>query len=337
MNDIKKLIEKCLIENPCEADIRYNEPMSEHTTFKTGGAADCWLRPDGEGFTSFCAALLNRARSSGIPVFVLGGGANVVVSDKGIRGIVLDMGRWTGESVWALCAGEDEFIIKSGTTIDEAVDYAAAEGLSGLEFLAGMPGTVGGAVWMNARCYGGEMSDVLNWVEVIINDNTQLNGAQRKDESDSLDSFDFSIKRIYVNDKSGFGYKKSPFQDMDCVILSASFNLKKGDKEKILVEMDKYREDRYNKGHYSFPCAGSVFKNNHVFGKPSGQIIDELGLKGSKRGAAQVAPFHGNIIINLGGAKAGDIKGLADEIAAKVKKETGFVMEPEILFIGEWD
>jgi len=168
---IQELIKKCLKDNPCEVDIRYNEPMKEHTTFKVGGAADCWLCTDGEGFTSFCINLLNRARLEKIPVFILGGGANIVVSDNGIRGIVIDMNSWTGESVWTLLAQEEELIFKSGTKIDEAADYAAAAGFSGLEFLAGMPGTIGGAVWMNARCYGKEVTDVLSWVEVITREN----------------------------------------------------------------------------------------------------------------------------------------------------------------------
>jgi len=316
---IKIFIEQCLNDYPCEVEIRYDEPMADHTTFKVGGKADCWIRPDGEGFLSFCIGLLSRAKESGIPVFILGGGANIVVSDKGIRGIVLDMGCWDGESVWSLCTSDDEIVLRSGTSIDEAADTALASGLCGLEFLAGMPGTVGGAVWMNARCYGSEVSDVLSWVEII-----------EKEEND------YAIKRIEINNKEGFGYKQSPFQKMDCIILSAAFKLKKGDKENILNEMEKNRQDRQDKGHYLFPCAGSAFKNNHAFGKPTGVIIDELGLKGLERGGAQVAQFHGNIIINTGKATANDIRLLTDEIIAKVEKGTGFVLEPEILFVGQW-
>jgi len=319
MDSIKKIIEQCLIETPCEVDIRYNEPMKDHTTFKVGGPADCWLLPDGEGFLSFCANLLNRANEAKIPVFILGGGANIVVSDKGIRGIVIDMGGWDGESVWSLCKGEDEIIFKSGTTIDEAADTACAAGLSGMEFLAGMPGTIGGAVWMNARCYGSEIADILKWVEVIIRENNE-----------------YIIKRIEIENKEGFEYKQSPFQKMNCIILSAAFKLIKGDKEKMLLEMDKNREDRNEKGHYNFPCAGSAFKNNRDFGKPSGQIIDELGLKGLQKGGAQIAPFHANIVINTGSAKASDIRSLMSEVALKVKTATGFELEPEILFVGDW-
>ena len=323
-SDIKKtseIIEQCRSKTKCEVEIRFNEPMKDHTTFKVGGTADCWLRPDGDGFPAFCTALISRARKEALPVFILGGGANIVVSDNGIRGIVLDMGAWNGHSVWALCADEEELVLKSGTDIDEASDIAVASGLSGLEFLAGMPGTIGGAVWMNARCYGSEAADVLNWVEII-------------DFSACANDGEGEITRL--SNKKGFGYKLSPFQKMDCLILSAAFKLKKGDKNKILNEMEKNRQDRQDKGHYLFPCAGSAFKNNRDFGKPTGQIIDELGLKGFQIGGAQVAPFHGNIIINTGNATAKDIRALVDEVSAKVKTATGFVLEPEILFVGEW-
>jgi len=319
---IKEIIDKCLKETPCEVVIREDAPMKNHTTFKTGGPADCLLRPEGEGFTSFCINILNRCRAEKIPMFILGGGANIVVSDKGIRGIVLDMGAWKGENKRSLCKKENEMLFKSGTSIDEAVDASCAAGLCGLEFLAGMPGTVGGAVWMNARCYGGEIADVLSCVEII--------------KSDRVTESEYVIERVEIKDGAGFAYKKSPFQEMDCLIISASFKLKKGDKEKMLIRTEEYRKDREKKGHYLFPCAGSAFKNNRNFGKPTGQIIDELGLKSSQIGGAQIAPFHGNIIINTGNASASDIRALTDEIAVKVKEKTGFILEPEILFVGEW-
>ncbi|WP_461257049.1 UDP-N-acetylmuramate dehydrogenase [Treponema sp. R80B11-R83G3] len=319
---IKEIIDKCLEETPCEVYVRYDEPMKEHTTFKVGGPADCMLRPRGEGFASFCVNILNRCSAEKTPLFILGGGANIVVSDKGIRGIVLDMGAWKGEKIHSLCEKENEIVFKSGTSIDEAVDASCAACLCGLEFLAGMPGTVGGAVWMNARCYGGEIADVLSWVEII--------------SCDHVTESTYVIKRVEVKDGEGFAYKKSPFQEMDCVIISASFKLRKGDKEELLIKTAEYRKGREKKGHYLFPSAGSAFKNNRDFGKPTGQIIDELGLKNRQIGGAQIAPFHGNIVINTGNASASDIRALIDETAVKVKEKTGFTLEPEILFIGEW-
>jgi UDP-N-acetylmuramate dehydrogenase len=319
---IGQCVELCPEDTRCEVEVLFNEPMSRHTTFKVGGPADIWLRPHGDSFPAFCAELICRARTERIPLFILGGGATIVVSDKGIRGITLDMGAWEGESVWSICADEGELVLKSGTIIDAAVDIAAASRLGGLEFLAGMPGTVGGAVWMNARCYGKEIADVLSWVEYI-----DFGGEEEP-----------QIKRITIEApvKAGFDYKKSPFQKMDCLILSAAFKLIKCDKEKSLVEMEEKRQDRQEKGHYLFPCAGSAFKNNRDFGKPTGRIIDELGLKGRQIGGAQIAPFHGNIIVNTGSATAADIRALMDEVAAKVKAATGFTLEPEILFVGEY-
>jgi UDP-N-acetylmuramate dehydrogenase len=319
---IKEIIDKCLEETPCELCIRYDEPMKNHTTFKVGGHADCWLSPQGESFTSFCINILNRCRAEKIPVFILGGGANIVVSGKGIRGIVLDMNAWKGENAQVSFSEKDEIVFKSGTSIDEAVNTACTNGLCGLEFLAGMPGTVGGAVWMNARCYGSEIAGVLSWVEIISCEEVTGSG--------------YAVKRVEVKDGAGFAYKQSPFQKMDCVITSASFRLEKGDKEKLLIKAGEHREDREKKGHYLFPCAGSAFKNNRDFGKPAGQIIDELGLKDKQIGGAQIAPFHGNIIINTGNASASDIRALMDETALLVKEKTGFILEPEILFVGEW-
>jgi UDP-N-acetylmuramate dehydrogenase len=310
---IEKIINQCLELFPCEADIRYDAPLSEHTTFKVGGPADCRICPEGENYPAFSTGLISRARKEGIPVFILGGGANIVVSDKGIRGIVLDTCAWKGAEV-----KDNKVSFNSGTSMDEAAEFAAARSLSGLEFLAGMPGTVGGAVWMNARCYGSEIADVLAWTQII-----DFSGSGAPEE-----------KRV-PTDKASFGYKRSPFQGKDNLILSAAFNLKPADSNDIKSKMEKNRQDRREKGHYRFPCAGSAFKNNHDFGKPTGQIIDELGLRGLQRGGAQIAPFHGNIIINTGKATAADIRALMDEAAAKVKEKTGFTLEPEILFVGQ--
>jgi UDP-N-acetylmuramate dehydrogenase len=313
MEKIQEIIEYCLQKNNCELDIRYDEPMSLHTTFKVGGPADCYLCPGGENFPFFCASLLSRVKEEALPFFILGGGANIAVSDRGIRGIVLDTGAWKGSVLT-----EEGLIIKSGTTADEAVERAADLGLCGLEFLAGMPGTLGGAVFMNARCYGREISDVLAWTEIIDFNN-----------GESL------VKRVTA-EKIDFSYKRSPFQGKDNLILAACLKLSYGNKERTYYEMKKNKQDRQDKGHYLFPCAGSAFKNNRDFGKPTGQIIDELGLKGFSLGGAQIAPFHGNIVINTGSASAADIRALMNETAERVKKAAGFILEPEIIFAGDW-
>jgi UDP-N-acetylmuramate dehydrogenase len=295
--------------------------MADLSTFRAGGPADCWLRPSGEGFPAFAAALIAAARAEHIPVFLLGGGANILAADSGIRGIVLDTGGWTGETGLRRQEGILEF--RAGTTLDTAAETAADLNLSGMEFLAGMPGSIGGSVWMNARCYGKEIADVLIETEII-------------DFSGSTAETRNSSRLRLPATRSEFGYKFSPFQGRDCLILSASLQLTTGETSNIRAMMDANRKDREDKGHYRYPSAGSVFKNHKSFGKPTGKIIDELGLCGLRKGGAQVAPWHGNIIINTGDASASDIRALVDEVAAKVKAATGFTLEPEILFVGDW-
>jgi UDP-N-acetylmuramate dehydrogenase len=315
-DQFRRIIDSCLGENPCEIEIRYDEPMSAHTTFKAGGPADCWVRPAGEGVPAFSAALLRAAGAEGMPFFILGGGANILVADRGIRGLVLDTSGWAGKPVWG---PGHRVSFPSGISMDQAAELAANAGLSGLEFMAGMPGTVGGGLWMNARCYEREIADTLVETRVLDFSKNGTGGPL-----------------AVPADRAAFGYKRSPFQNRPWLILSGSFALKPGDPEKIRAQMETYRRDREAKGHYRFPSAGSVFKNNRDFGKPAGRIIDELGLRGLTIGGAQVAPFHGNIIINTGGAKAADIRALIDEVGARVKTAAGFILEPEILFAGDW-
>jgi UDP-N-acetylmuramate dehydrogenase len=315
MTKLRKIIEKINTKVPFRGELRYDEPLAAHTTFRVGGPADLWVRPRGEVFPGYAALLLETARSEGVPVFILGGGANLVIADRGIRGIVLDTGGWTGWTEPAVRENAGDILVRSGTAVDALADALAGQGWGGLEFLAGMPGSVGGAVWMNARCYERSVSDVLLETEIL----------------------DESLARLKIPFKAGdFGYKKSPFQERGGLILSARFRLRPGGGETTRRETEGRRRDREARGQYRFPSAGSAFKNNRDFGKPTGKIIDELGLRGFSAGGAQVAPWHGNFIINTGNAAAGDIRSLVEEVAARVKAATGFVLEPEILFVGDW-
>ncbi|GHT83965.1 UDP-N-acetylenolpyruvoylglucosamine reductase [Spirochaetia bacterium] len=322
---LRAMVEAIAAETDFSGDIRSNEPMAAHTTFKVGGPADIWVRPSGGCFPGFAAALLLAARVAGIPLFVLGGGANLVVSDAGIRGIVLDTSGWTGAGV-----AEDpcRLLVRSGTAVDDAVEAAAERGLGGLEFLAGMPGAIGGAVWMNARCYERQVSDLLIRTEIL--DLNPLDDGPRG----------CSFRRVWVPcDPGEFSYKRSPFQRRDALgfsplILNAEFRLEKREVSAIRQEMAAHKRDREEKGHYRYPSAGSVFKNSRDLGKPTGKIIDELGLRGYSVGGAQVAPWHGNIIINTGNASAADIRELTERVAEKVRSTLGFELEPEIIFAG---
>jgi UDP-N-acetylmuramate dehydrogenase len=310
MLTLQNFIEKINSQAEFAGFLNFDEPLAPHTTFRVGGPADLFVRPEGETAPVYAARLREAARNEGIPLFILGGGANIVVSDRGIRGIVLDTGGWRGAA-----AEGSGLLVRAGTPVDDAVEAAAAAGLGGLEFLAGMPGTAGGAVWMNARCYEKSLSDVLLETEILGESGERLRVLARPED---------------------FGYKKSPFQGRDVLILSARFALARRPETEIRREMAEHRQDREKKGHYRYPSAGSAFKNNRSFGMPTGKIIDELGLRGLASGGAAVAPWHGNIIINTGSASARDIRALVTEVAGRVKAAAGFVLEPEVLFVGEW-
>jgi UDP-N-acetylmuramate dehydrogenase len=312
--------------------LRYDEPMFRHCTFKVGGKADVWVRPVRDIFPSYAARLLKAAKEEGIPVFVLGAGANVVISDRGIRGIVLDTGayRGIGKREDREAKGESDFnelkamreqsffsvSVLAGTSVDGLTFRLAERGLSGMEFLAGMPGSVGGAVWMNARCYEKSVSDVLLETEIL-------------NEVFEREKIPFRAE--------DFSYKKSPFQQRKVLILSARFAVEFRESKAIHKEMEGRRQDRRDKGHYRFPSAGSAFKNNRDFMEPTGRIIDQLGLRGLNIGGAQVAPWHGNLIVNTGNATASDIRILMSEVAKRVKEGRGFDLESEVLFVGDWE
>jgi UDP-N-acetylmuramate dehydrogenase len=362
---LQHIIERVQAESGMAAECRFGEPMSRHTTFQVGGPADLWVRPAGEGFPAFAAALLRIAGAAGTPVFVLGGGANLAAADRGVRGIVLDTGGWSGAEPGGNAGGDGDgglgdlrwkpdgassgvsagIRFRAGTAVEAAVEAAADAGLSGLEFLAGMPGTVGGAVWMNARCYEKSVSGVLVETDILVTEEaggpapggvfSGSNGGSAF-AGGTAASAGIPVRRTLPFDPADWGYKKSPFQGTGALILSARFALEPRNGGEIRREMEAHVRDRERKGHYRFPSAGSAFRNNRDFGKPVGRIIDELGLRGLATGGAQVAPFHGNIIINTGGARAADIRALMDEVAARVRAATGFVLEPEILFVGEW-
>jgi UDP-N-acetylmuramate dehydrogenase len=287
--------------------VKYDEPLAAHTTYRVGGPADAFVEPrDARDIVE----VLKLARGEGLPVFVLGGGANILVSDRGIRGLVLSM-----SSLSHVCVQGTTVECQAGSSISEVSWVAANAGLEGLGFIYSMPGSAGGALWMNARCYGSSISDVLAWTEVV-DQNLQ-------------------IVRIFPRE-GDFDYKRSPFQTSKDVILRASFRLKAGDKEQVFLEMESNRADRERKGHFIAPSAGSVFKNNRAFGDPSGKIIDRLGLRGHRIGGAKISDLHANMIVNAGGASATDIEELIRFVARRVRDELGIELERDVIPIGDW-
>jgi UDP-N-acetylmuramate dehydrogenase len=291
------------------------EELAARSTFRIGGRAALFAEPENEAALIACLRIL---KEDGCPFVILGGGSNVLFPDGDFDRAVVSTRGLCGVSAEAGDGGAARLVCGAGVPMERALDAAFSRGLCGLEAFAGLPGTVGGAVYMNARCYGVSVSDTLVAVRYI--------------EAGS------SAPAQYVFREADWAYKRSPFQAgaalSGAVITGAAFAVIRADREEL--ERRKARaqdcvKDREAKGHFAFPSAGSVFKNDRAFGKPTGQLIDEAGLKGTAEGGAQVAPWHGNIIINRGGATARDVKTLMARVAARVRETTGFVLEPEIV------
>jgi UDP-N-acetylmuramate dehydrogenase len=321
VQSVGKFLEKIKLD----CFLALHEPMSRHTSFGIGGPADALVRPNTvEELRRLLAALQNED----IPCFVLGAGANILVSDEGIRGVVLDLGGLRGLEL--LDAGEGDGLLAAwaGTPMSEVSEFAAERGLSGLEFIYSMPGSVGGSVWMNARCYERSLGEVLRRVEYL-----QPEGLQA---SLQVDEAQGAARTDRPRHPGSWGYKRSPFQGRPWVILKAVFALAPGDPQAMRAEMRRVREDRERKGHFLHPSAGSVFKNNRQFGAPSGKIIDSLGLKGRSFGAARISDLHGNIIVNTGGATAQEVLALIRLVERQVEEAFGYRLEREILLVGDW-
>lgn len=307
--------------------ILQNEKMAPRTTMKTGGTAKILLIPDDE--QSICIAI-SLLKNFEIPFFILGGGSNVIFPDNELEAVIISTENLN--SIIIEEKNKEYTLIKcgAGTKTNDLVNFCTENGIDGFETFAGLPGTVGGASYMNARCYNKEMSQVLNSANYIDIDTF------RKNESFCNNFIERHLK-IYHNIEisDDWAYKTSPFMHTNRFITSLIFKACKIDskrKELIALECNKIIKDREEKGHFRAPSAGSVFKNNRNFGEPSGVLIDKIGLKGTKIGGAQVAPWHGNIIINHENATSSDVKNLVKLIQEKVKKNTGFKLEPEIIF-----
>ncbi len=291
--------------------VTFDEAMSQHTTFRVGGPADVYIRP---ATVADVAETLQIGRELHVPVFTLGGGANILVSDAGIRGIVMDMRSFADISVDE--SGEGiRARVGAGLPVSDAAADLAHRGLAGLDFLYAMPGSVGGAVWMNARCYGSSIIDVLSSVDMVTRG---------------------GVAKTYEPREGDFAYKVSPFQTNGAVILSATLRLRSEEPAAIWARMREHEEDRSTKGHFSGPSAGSVFKNNREFGSPSGKIIDSLGLRGHQIGGARISDQHANIIINTGNATAADIRALIEHVETRVQEQLGLRLEREVLYAGDW-
>jgi UDP-N-acetylmuramate dehydrogenase len=272
-------------------------------------------------------------------VTIIGGGANLLVADVGVRGIVVCTSllrrfevEATGVSPGAAGSGftptggnpgvSGGYTVRAGAglPVTELLARLLELGLSGLEFAAGLPGSVGGAVYMNARCYGKEMADVLGSVFF-------------------LDPVDHQLRYTEMQ-RQDWAYKRTPFMPggslAGAVVTGARFKLQTGDRALMAAHMAELEADRQVKGHFDYPCAGSLFKNDRRFGRPTGQILDELGFRGRRIGDAMVSQKHANIFVNAGRASASDMMILVSEAQAAAWKAFGFELEPEVVRLGDF-
>lgn len=287
-----------------EEQFLWNEPMSRHTTFRVGGPADLMYFPESEA--QVCAAM-EAARSRGIPVLVMGNGSNMIVRDGGVRGLVIVL----GERFSQVLAEGSILTGQAGASLAKVASVAQGAALSGLEFVSGIPGSLGGGCTMNAGAYGGQLSDVLLDARVLQ---------------------DGEVCTL-TREEMEMGYRMTRPLRTGGIVLSARFALRPGDGAEILATMKELNARRREKQPLNFPSAGSVFKRPE--GHFAGALIEQAGLKGTTVGGAQVSCKHAGFIINLGGATASDILTLIERIQNQVLARFGVRLEPEVRIIGE--
>lgn len=281
-----------------------NEPMSKHTTFRVGGAADLLFLP---GSAQEVCAALRLAREAQVPVQVLGNGSNVLVRDGGLRGLTIVLGEQFSE----IRVEGTRLYAQAGALLSRIATAAMEAGLSGLEFASGIPGTLGGGCAMNAGAYGGQLSDVLVSADVLLGDEVRT----------------LSLAEMEM------GYRTTLPLRAGGIVLCACFELKADAPEEISARMKEYNARRREKQPLNLPSAGSTFKRPE--GYFAGGLIEQCGLKGCTIGGAQVSEKHAGFIVNIGGATAGDILAMIAHVQAVVKRETGVELEPEIRIMGE--
>ena len=291
--------------------VRFDEPLKNHTSFKTGGPADVLVNVAN---ADELIKTIEYAKEENLKFFLLGNGSNVLASDDGFRGIVIKL---DGEFNDAEVSG-DTVSAGAGITLSKLAGLAMNSSLSGLEFASGIPGTLGGALFMNAGAYGGEMKQVVTEVTVLSLEETT----------------EFKILTL-SNEEMDFGYRHSILKEKNYIALGAKLKLQEGDKETIGEYMRELSLKRKEKQPLEYPSAGSTFKRPE--GYFAGKLIEDCGLGGYTIGGAQVSEKHKGFVINKGNATASDVKDLIKHVIETVQKETGVTLEPEVLFLGKFD
>lgn len=283
-----------------------DEPMQKHTTFRVGGPADYFVMPE---TIEQVQKVVTLCKEEEIPYYIVGNGSNLLVSDKGYRGVIIQIGKRFGQ----IEVKGNQITAQAGALLSAVANRALEAGLAGFEFAAGIPGSLGGACVMNAGAYGGEMKDVLLSVTVLTPEGEVL-----------------AIPREELE----LGYRTSIIEKKHYLVLEAVIELQKGDPEEIKAVMDDLRQRRIDKQPLEYPSAGSTFKRPE--GYFAGKLIQDAGLKGFQVGGAQVSEKHAGFVINKNHATASDIYELMRQVSEKVEEESGVRLEPEVKRLGEF-
>lgn len=286
--------------------ILFHQPMKEYTTFRVGGEAECLIMIRQEEELAKLLPYLNQIEQE---YFILGNGSNLLVGDKGYRGIVL---KFDGE-MGQITVDDTHITAKAGALLSKVAATARDNGLTGLEFAAGIPGSIGGGIVMNAGAYDGEMKQVVESVRVM--------------DSDGQIS-------VLDNDTMEFGYRTSIIKNRPFIVLEVVLQLAEGDREQIGARMEELMQLRRSKQPLEYPSAGSTFKRPE--GYYAGKLIMDAGLRGYRIGGAQVADKHCGFIINTGKATAADIREVIEEVQQRVRERFHVSLEPEVVFLGDF-
>ena len=289
-----------------EDNVLMSEPMREHTTFKIGGPADVFVTPDTE---QGLVATLDTCYRCDLPLTIVGNGSDLLVGDKGIRGVVVAL----GEGLSDITVDGTHVTAAAGALLSDVAAAAAEAGLTGMEPISGIPGSVGGACYMNAGAYGGQMDQVL----------VSATGLSRTGK-----------RHTFAADRLNLGYRHSVFMDEGDMVVSATLRLTPGDPAEIAARMEELLRRRREKQPLEYPSAGSFFKRPP--GHFAGALIEGCGLKGFAVGGAQVSEKHAGFVVNRGGATAQDVLRLCEAVQERVFREQGVQLEPEVRFIGEF-
>ena len=289
-----------------EDHVLKDEPMSVHTTFRIGGPADYFVMPSE---AEEIGRIVELCRSADVPYYVIGNGSNLLVGDKGYRGVIIQVYK----NMDRIEVRGNEICVQAGALLSKTAAAACEAGLAGMEFASGIPGTLGGAVRMNAGAYGGEMKEIL--------------------KSATLLTPDGEILTLSV-DEMKMGYRTSIVSKMDYVVLEARLALTPGSRDEIRSRMNELKEKRVSKQPLEYGSAGSTFKRPE--GYFAGKLIQDAGLRGFRVGNAQVSEKHCGFVINRGGATAKEVTELMDEVVRRVEENSGVRLEPEVKRIGEF-